>query len=95
MALCYCQLINPVLALKKTCVRPQTGEPYIKSIRAGKNTVQVRFWTHIARIYVVLSSLTLLLSSVAQGEQITHAIVFEFENLEDLTYYADTDPVSK
>jgi hypothetical protein len=49
----------------------------------------------VASHHWYLSLLMPLLSSVAQGERITHAIVFEFENLEDLAYYADTDPVSK
>jgi hypothetical protein len=38
--------------------------------------------------------LTLLSLSLVQGGRITHAIVVEFENAEDLAYYSDTDPVS-
>jgi hypothetical protein len=85
------QVFDAVRLLDKTCVRPQTGEPYIKSIKAGKNTLQVPVWIPSSE-YVL--SLTLLSLSLVQGGHITHAFVFEFENAEDLAYYGDIDPVS-
>jgi hypothetical protein len=74
-------------------VRPQTGEPYIKSLKSGKNTVQVRIYIQSSGSVSPPQFLTILYLSLVQDGRITHAFIFEFENAEDFAYYS-IDPVS-
>jgi hypothetical protein len=74
-----------MLDLKESCIHPQSGKPYIKSLTGGKdNSIEGKqvCWTRPP-----------LRFSNAKKDGIEYAFVVEFESTADRTYYVKTDPI--
>lgn len=83
-----------MLALKDSCVHPETKKPYVKSGIGGKdNSPEGYQVSRLPQYHSTLKQTGQRLTSQASLQNgFTHIFISEFENEEDRAYYLEKDP---